>query len=575
MHEADEWRLGVESGGAGVPGTTPIALPQPHLAGERLDRPLFVITAELLGWFGIALFALASRLWMLGARPLDPREALAALSELGAWSHPIMLLRGSPDSAALPIRLFESIMFAAFGSDDSTARLAFAGFGLLLIASAFGFRRHVGRAGALGIAAMLALSPSVAYFSRSASTVLPAVALELAAILLFLELTRAPSAARAAIAGAISGLALALDPTALATAIILAATLAITGIVLAFATAHPMLGVRVWWERRRTLLLIFGVAMIGVWLMSAPEFISRNSFAPVVDAFRSNLSGSATRGFKAGLGFYLPMIALYEFLIAGAAIVGAIAVLTFRVRSMVAFAALVWTALAVAFWAWTPARSPATSLQMLAPMALLGGFAIDFLYRLRAWKVIRYVVFALAIATIFVQTRNDFVFYTPDSSEAPWARHMLLFWESPATTLVTPLDAGRIVEAASGGDGTVFFAEDSSVMRWFLRGLRSVSKIDEAAVIVGTVKPGSFSGQNDASSMKFEVSQAWHPRWNQVSWRVGLKYILNGRAWGDVETTDVDVLTRPLSSTVSTLIVAPAPVASPGDLLPSPPAGVP
>ncbi len=575
-HESGQWRLGLESGGSAAPHTAPISLPPPgDAAGARLERPLLVITSEILGWVTVGLFALASRLWMLGARPLDPHEAQAAWSELGALSHPILLLRGSPESAALPLRLFESAAFAALGAGDFAARIGFAGFGLILIASAFALRRQVGRAGALGVAAMLALSPTIAYFSRSASPVLPAVALEVAALILLLELCRRPSIARAAAAAAVAGLALALDPSAFVTAILLAATMAIVGAVRAAVSAHPMLGVRVWWERRSGLLAIFVVIMIGVWIVSAPEFISRNSIAPIIDALRADIRGPGTAGFRPGLDFYLPILALYEFLIAAAALVGAIAVLTLRVRSLVGVAALVWSALAVCFWLWTPVRAPALALQMLAPMALLGGFAIEFLYRLRAWKLIRYGILALAILTAFVQIRNDFVFCAPDASEAPWARHLLLFWDAPATTFQTLINSSRVMEATAGGDRTVFFAEDSPVLRWYLRSLRPVAKIDEAVVIVGDVKAGSFSGENDASVRRFVLAQAWRPRWNQISWPKDLECILDGRIWGEIETTGARILIRPLNSTVSTVILAPGPLNPPNDLSPGVPSSVP
>ena len=106
---------------------------------------------------------------MLGARPLDSAEAGHALGELA------LLRSGPPAGAHLSwIHLLEAAVFAAVGAGDFKARLIFALSGLLLIAAGFAMRRQLGRAGAMAFAALLVLSPSVAYFSRTADSVVPA-----------------------------------------------------------------------------------------------------------------------------------------------------------------------------------------------------------------------------------------------------------------------------------------------------------------------------------------------------------------------------------------------------------------
>src|SRR5882757_5864956 len=47
----------------------------------RLERPVHVVTAEHLGWYAIALWAVATRMVALGARPLDPAPARSAMFE--------------------------------------------------------------------------------------------------------------------------------------------------------------------------------------------------------------------------------------------------------------------------------------------------------------------------------------------------------------------------------------------------------------------------------------------------------------------------------------------------------------
>ena len=101
-----------------------------------------------------------------------------------------------------------------------------------------------------------------------------------------------------------------------------------------------------------------------------------------------------------------------------------------------------WSVLAVAFYLWTPARSPAFVLQMIVPMALLGAFVIGYLHHTVAWNIVRYPIGLLALLTLCVQVANNFIWYAPDASQAPWARIALLYWTEPATTLQTPVQCG-------------------------------------------------------------------------------------------------------------------------------------
>src|SRR6185437_10050421 len=113
----------------------------------------------------------------------------------------------------------------------------------------------------------------------------------------------------------------------------------------------------------------------------------------------------------AGPDFYLPILSLYEFLIVLLAAVGALGVLTLRIRSRMATGALVWSALAAAFYLWTPARSPAFVLQMIVPMALLGALVIEYLHHTVAWSIVRYPLAVLALLTLCVQVANNFIWY--------------------------------------------------------------------------------------------------------------------------------------------------------------------
>jgi uncharacterized protein (TIGR03663 family) len=555
--EIEEWRLGIESGAHHAPETPEEPAPAPrNRSAERLERPLCVVTAEHLGWATVAMLAVASRLVMLGARPLDPAEAHYALAERA-------LLHGGAPSAGGSlswIHLLETAVFAAVGTSDFSARLVFALSGLLLIAAAFAMRRRLGRAGAMAFAGLLVLSPSVAYFSRVGDTPVPALAFAVLALALFLQLVDDPGGLVAAGVGAAAGLGLASGGVALMTALFMLVALAIVGLTVALAGSRVRLQVRVWWTRRKTLLLIAMLVAVVVSVACVSGFFTRSPLAAMVAAYRSNLSNlkRVSRGtFMAGLDFYLPILALYEFLAVLLALIGAVGVLTLRIRSRLATGALVWSAAAVVFYLGTPAHSPAFVLQMIVPIALLGAFVIEYLHHTRAWNIIRYPLALLALLTLYTQVSNNFVWYAPDASEAPWARTALLYWTEPATTLRTPIECARVAAQVPPHGASAFFSTDSPVLRWYLRALTPAQTAEGATAIVGGAEPASLSQAQGLTTYEFELSDTWQPAWRSLSPQAALQYLLSAQAWTPLDSRRVMIAVRPIITVAPTMILAP------------------
>src|SRR3990172_4382071 len=139
--------------------------------GERnidVDR----LTALVARYWEIALFAalislaLGLRLWDLGARAVHHDESLHMFY---AWE--IFMGRGYEHVPFMhgPLQFFGSaLMFRLFGDNDFTARLLYALAGSALVAGPYFLRSYLGRFGALFAAFLLAISPSLVYFSRFA-----------------------------------------------------------------------------------------------------------------------------------------------------------------------------------------------------------------------------------------------------------------------------------------------------------------------------------------------------------------------------------------------------------------------
>ncbi|HLK86478.1 MAG TPA: hypothetical protein VKT27_08210 [Candidatus Binataceae bacterium] len=558
--EPEEWRLGVDPG-AHEPSETSEEVATRNYSAERLDRPLFVVTAEHLGWALVAALALITRLAMLGARPLDEAEAGRALRELA-------LLRGGPIAGIhfWWTDLVQAALFAGLGAGDYRSRLIFAFAGLLLIASAFAMRRRLGRAGAIAFAALLVLSPTVAYYSRVADNLLPALAFAVLALALFLKLAEEPGKPLAAALGATTGLMLAsdgaaggaADGTALMTALLMLIALGVVGLTVAIATRQVGLQIRVWWTRRKDLFAIVLITAAVVWLVFESDLLTRSPLGPIARAFRPNLDVIGHGDFAAGLDFYLPLLAFYEFLTVLLALIGALCILTLRIRSRLASGALMWSVVATAFYLAAPARSPVLALQMIVPMALLGALAIDALHRTAAWSVLRFPLLLLAILTLYVQAANNFLWYAPDASEAPWARKALLYWTAPTTTLQAKAECARVADQIPTHGATAYFADSSPVLRWYLRALAPVSTAEGAVAIVGSTQPvGVFEAQG-LNAYEFELSDEWHPAWRSLTARKALDYVLRTRAWTALDSKRVTVAVRPIVKQAPTVILAPS-----------------
>lgn len=577
MREPDEWHLGLESPGAhATPTIAPSpAVPPPDLSEVRLERPIYVVTAERLGWFLVAAYALVTRFGALNLRPLSQSEARQALSAVDIATNGLFSITAHADSAGGWLRALEAGIFAYAGASDYTARVAFAWLALALVLIPLALRPYLGRAGALGFAALLALSPTITHFSRSSSSVVPAMALILAAIALGLSVARSPAAWKAIALGLAIAFALATDPTVLAATMAFVVILAILAIHGAVSSGHGWTRLRVWWERRSG-LAVAGVivAVVALLLLDGP-FLGRAILSPrtVASDFASWLRELVETpagqiggiSISAGLRSYRWIFAFYEFatvLLAGA---GAILFLLFRIRSRAGVIAFLWTLLASIFFLLAPRHDPRSAAAIIVPAAMLAGAGIEWMHHTRAWRAIRHPILVLAALTIYQQILTNFVAYAPSTGAARWATQMNLFASEPATTIETPAECWRAHEMIAPA-ATVFFALDEPVLGWYLRDLKRANDPNSADLIVAPLDSPQLPSARD--TFAFSFADSWNPSETIPTTASAIKFFLSGRAWSDVVRHEVrmDVRVQAASAGASaepTLIFAPAASASP------------
>ncbi len=128
------------------------------------------------GFLLIVAVALGMRLWELGSRTIHYDEAIhihfawRLVNSDGAFlGWPWVFGRDFLHSAWMhgPFQVeLTAFIFRVFGDTEVTARLGYALFGTALVSLPYFLRDYLGRSGAILAAVMLALSPSLLYFSR-------------------------------------------------------------------------------------------------------------------------------------------------------------------------------------------------------------------------------------------------------------------------------------------------------------------------------------------------------------------------------------------------------------------------
>ena len=194
---------------------------RPEAAPSPLDRPLAWPRDGwlALAWVVVLAAAVALRFSKLNLWALSPEEARRAFA---AWllytGAPTPADVASPAAAPLP-ELLGSLAFFLFGVTDATFRLPDALAGVGIVALPLLLRPWAGRLGAVGMALLAALSPTLLYASRTGNGEILAAFLALALVVALFRLgeagvDRAALPRRIALLGSLLAALLATGPAA-------------------------------------------------------------------------------------------------------------------------------------------------------------------------------------------------------------------------------------------------------------------------------------------------------------------------------------------------------------------------
>jgi uncharacterized protein (TIGR03663 family) len=513
--------------------TTELAV---NLSHERLARAVYVVTAEHLAWYLVAAYALVTRMMALGARPLNAAQGADALSAFALATDGRDAL-GSV--AASWVTILQGWIFAAAGATDASSRIVVTLCGLLLIAIGFALRPVLGRAGALAFAALIAISPSITYFSRGGATAIASLAFMMVAIATAEAMRRQASRRRAAGLGVAIALWLSADPIGYITAAAMLASLVVVGAVDAARLDHRRLRLRVWWDRRRAYVIVCTIVAIVLWIVLTTAFFTQ-PFAALLDYNIYAAFASPLIAYHRAVHRLIPILLFYEFIVVALAVIGTAAIVAGRIGDRFATWAVVWAIVSLAIFAAVGENSTDAVVAIVLPLALLGAFAVDWMHQVPQWNWIRYAVAAALALTLYVQLATNFVHPAPDASEAPWRRHALLFWSEPATSIQTPRECARMLSLVPAG-ASAMIPDDAPQVQWYLRDLALTDSSTDASLVanIGDVEHGAAAGNPNATEFGFE--EWWTPNFHTLTAGRALDFFFTQRAWSDVELRELDI----------------------------------
>lgn len=344
-------------------------------------------TWQTAGWITCLVVALGLRFSRLDAWALDASEATHAYN---AWT----LFRGQPSvtGEAVPgvgslMLLLEGLAFFLFGSTDVVARIVPALIGLVLVAMPLALRRWLGGPAALGIAALMAISPTFVYFSRVVSPEIVVATLAMAAVVCLARLgtnDRLESASAQSVAlGVTAGAAFATSPSAISVAI----TLVIGVSLAAFADAEGTMAQALRRLRGRAALLLIVTAVVTA-VLCCTRFLSHpTGIAGLGETFRAWWQLLTVDGGQP-VQLYLLALLIYEPI---AVLFTIITPARLRQTSRDAVVLLAgWLVAAFALWSFSAGRQPEHAVHVTLPLVMLAGIGLGNLCHAINWDDVRH-----------------------------------------------------------------------------------------------------------------------------------------------------------------------------------------
>ena len=446
--------------------------------------------AEVAVWVGLIVLAVVLRVWDLGSRPFHHDESQDAYfsytfsQDFKSYSYN-PLLHG-------PVRFYlTALNYKLFGDSNFTARLAPVYMGTLLVGLPYLLRHQMGRVAAIAAGLILAISPSVLYFSRFAREDIYLAAVSLGLFVACFRFVRKPRTLTLCLIGFLISFSFGVKESGLVTTFIVGGF---------FITAVGVQGILA--QRRGGAFtdgeVLGAIAKVGwpAWVSSIAVLVFTYSF--LFTRFFTGFTCTTTEyaghpahqtscldGVFYGLGYwqaqqkvarggdsawlYPGIIFSNEWPVLLLAVVGV--VFTFLRPSLLRFFALWMFVCTLAFYMWGSERFAWLVLHPLVPLVLLAGIGLQSLWELRS-RIARGGAFAaVAIGAAYL----IFASFETNARDGAIPRSWVVSTQSSVQVKqVTDQIAGLIAKAKAEGQPQPGITIDSSSgatfpYAWYLR----------------------------------------------------------------------------------------------------------
>lgn len=493
-------------------------------------------------WLALVLLALLLRVWDLGGRPPHHDEAVH-----GHFAHELLVqgsYRYDPTYHGPLLFFLTAGIFGLLGENLVTLRLYPVLTGVLLAALPLILRRRIGARAALWCAVLLALSPSFLYYSRFARNDVPVSLFTAAAGVLFLLLRQGSWRVLPWV-----GAMLALHAISKETFYVLLPLLAVGafGVLLRLRLAVAFRRAVVWLERyaapAATAVLVFVVITLTAYTVL---FIHPEDVAFPLKAFQYWHNQHSIQRVGGPWFYHLPRLALYEFLIIGAALVWAVR-RRGRMHSFEVFC-LWWGLASLGMYAYLGEKVPWLLVHQVLPFVPLAGMQLarTFSPRGAAWS--RAVAAAGVAATVWSAVAVTYLY--PSTTTSSERAELLVFVQT------TP-EAGALARegmalAASGENPVAAVAGEATwPLAWQWLGIPVYWETPKAGmrpplVVCDPDKQGAVEANLGPGyrAERVPLRAWWVEEWGQATpWKV-VRWLVTRRVWSPVGASDVVVLRR-------------------------------
>ena len=532
---------------------------------------------ELIAWFLVLVAAAALRIFSLSLTPLSQAEGGRAL---GSWSAAQgTVLDAWPGSV---LDALTALIFRVFGSGDAAARIVPAIAGMVLVASFWLLRPHMGRAPVLVAAILSAISPVFVYDARTVGSQALGAALAVAVAAVVLSFLARPRPRLLIVAATLLSFGLGTDAVFLGAMLLIGLWLVLRGF---------------WQGSDDVRVAMTAVRDTGAWLVSALPLVlaglllACSRFGTGFSRLRPAAAASWSLAFnptRPGTPWHylIDVIAGYAL---PATILGGVGVYlllrdgSWRERPILGLL-IVWLGGGAAVNLFMAGRDPSSLLLTFVPLVLIAGVAVDRIIRSVAVsrpETIDFVLGAGLIAAAAYTVLAGAELVTTDVINAwqVWAGLLLMAvcaggalvrWRQDGAATAAPLLAAAALIAVladlhgagsvrSGGDeflsgqrttpqGKVFamllVANGGGVddvthqsllpLEWYLRNTIASGGHGTAKLFdTNTQLPLGFAQSGEAAN----VSRIWSPR--SLSGTGMLRWWIYREAWADIADVTV------------------------------------